>query len=177
MRELRCPVPAYFFVAMLCQDNLLLSRAKDELITFFGPVDYESAANPFLYTDYYEKEFGKDLKRQFVFFARPRDPHEIVEAKKITVQLEESMGRGKGGRIVRQVNIDPGYLTQAKLVLASSKDFSHRIYLGSGVFAEVTLSFKEGSYRPHSYTFPEYRDESNIALFNRMREQNFTRKA
>ena len=177
MRELRRPAPAYFFVAMLGQENHLLSRAKDALTAFFGPVEYESDANPFFYTDYYEKELGKDLMRQFLFFSQTRDPYEIVKAKIFTMQIEGSMGRGEGGRMVRQVNIDPGYLTQAKIVLASSKDFSHRIYLGRGVFAEVTLSFAEGSYRPHSYTFPEYSDEKNIALFNRMREHNFTRKA
>jgi hypothetical protein len=173
MRELSVPAPAYFFVAMLSRDIPLLARAKDALADFFGPAADESAPSPFAFTDYYENEMGKGLLRQFVFFARPRDPSEIVDAKKFSVMVEASLGRQEGGRMARSVNIDPGYVTRAKLVLASRKDFSHRIYLGRGVFAEVTLTFVDGTYRPHSYTFPEYRDQRNIAVFCRMRERCF----
>lgn len=161
---------------MLGRDLRLLSRAREALTVFFGPILEESRARRFSYTGYYDEELGKDLKRKFVFFARPRDPSDLVEAKRFTVEVEMRMARHAGRTMARCVNLDPGYLTQAKVVLASGKDFSHRIYLGRGVHAEATLSFVNGSYRPHSYTFPEYRDEKNIALFNRMRQICFPKK-
>jgi hypothetical protein len=86
------------------------------------------------------------------------------------MQIERDLGRREGESVLRNVNIDPGYINPAKLVLASCKDFSHRIYLGGGVFAEVTLFFMDGSFRPFFHTYRDYRDPEMIAFFNRARE-------
>ena len=66
---------------------------------------------------------------------------------------------------IRKINIDPGYMTLAKVVLASRKNYSHRIYLGRGVFAEVELFYKDGIFNAMPYTYPDYRDDAFLRIF------------
>jgi hypothetical protein len=70
----------------------------------------------------------------------------------------------------RPLNLDPGYLTLGKLLLASTKDFAHRIYLGRGIYAEVTLQYKHGAWRHHEYTFADYRRADYQRFFSQCRE-------
>jgi len=186
MRELGQPAEAHFLAGLLTGDEGLFARALEELEPFFGPVMRESEAVPWTHSSYYEDELGTDLLRKFVFFSRCVDPILLVEAKKATMEVERKLGRkttggitesdssGTSDGIKRHINIDPGYMTRAKLVLASSKDFSHRIYLGGGVHAEVTLYFKDESFRPFFYTYQDYKDEKNISLFNEVRKEFFS---
>jgi hypothetical protein len=131
----------------------------------FGPLDFKSATLDFNYTDYYQAELGKELKRQFFSFKQLIPPQEISKIKIFTNKLEDSLG--VSGR--RIINIDPGYLDLAKLVLATTKDFSHRIYLELGIFAEVTLMFSNESYQPLDWTYPDYRSQKYIEIFNDIR--------
>jgi len=174
MRELGQPAEAHFLAGLLTGDEGLFARALEELEPFFGPVMRESEAVPWKHSSYYEDELGTDLLRKFVFFSRSVDPIELVEAKRATMGVERKLGRKTTSSITRRINIDPGYMTKAKLVLASSKDFSHRIYLGGGVHAEVTLYFKDESFRPFFYTYQDYKDEKNISLFNEVRKEFFS---
>ena len=176
MRELGKPAESYFFVGMLTGEKDLFARAIDELDHFFGPVLRETEPISWEHSTYYEEELGNNVLRKFVFYARPVDQIDLVEAKKITMEVEIKLGRGITGETLRRINIDPGCMTQAKLVLASSKDFSHRIYIGGGVHAEVTLYFKDESFRPFFYTYQDYKDEKNISLFNAVRKEYFQKK-
>jgi hypothetical protein len=170
MRSPGNPVPVYLLTAMLTSDRELLERAKSSLAELFGPIGTESECLPWDHSRYYEAEFGKNLLRTFVFFSRPIDPSCLVEAKRETMELEKTYARREGELLLRRINIDPGYMHRAKLVLASSKDFSHRIYLGKGVYAEVTLYFQDGSFRPFHYTYHDYREARSIEFFNSVRE-------
>lgn len=174
MRELREPSRAYLLAAMLSGDDKLFDEAIRELVPFFGHIKKESENIAWQHSAYYEKELGRDLFRKFVFFSRPIDPIELASAKHVTMDVERKLGKRDEGKLQRRINIDPGYMTRAKLVLASSKDFSHRIYIGNGVYAEVTLYFKDGCFRPFFYTYRDYRDDSAIKLFNAVRDDYFS---
>jgi hypothetical protein len=134
------------------------------LIDQFGPVDYESERLPFTYTDYYTPEMGPGLFRRFIGHRYLVDPHEgLIAAKLKALELENRFAVNGS----RRINIDPGYLSLSKLVLSSTKDFYHRIYIGKGLFAEVTLNYtrKEG-FTGYPWTFPDYKtsDYRNIML-------------
>lgn len=169
MRSLREPSPVYFFAAMLAAEDGLFAAAERALAPHLGDVHAETGIQPWDYSSYYEEEMGRGLKRKFTFFARARDPIDIVDVKHRTMDIERELGRREGKTVRRAINIDPGYISPAKLVLSSCKDFSHRVYLGRGVFAEVTLFFMNESFTPLYHTYRDYRDREMIAFFNRTR--------
>ncbi len=123
---------------------------------------------PWEHTDYYQKEMGAGLKRHFVFFKNPVQPEGVVEIKLQTIKIEQQYLNDSGGR---RINLDPGYLDSAKIVLVSTKDFSHRIYLGNGIYGEVTLLFSGGDYRELPYTFPDFRTSEYHDVFKKARER------
>lgn len=153
MLELRYPLPVKFICGFIYSREETYQSVKNILIRKYGDIDFESEAIEFTYTDYYCPEMGKPLWRRFVSFQHLQDSESFVAIKLYAIRLEKKFARNKK----RSVNIDPGYLTEAKLVLTTTKDYSHRIYLGRGIFAEVTLSFREGSFCDFPFTFPDYR--------------------
>ncbi len=134
-----------------------LDAAGEELTRAFGAVDRASEAMDFDFTHYYDEEMGAPLYRRFVSFAERVGPDALVEAKRRTHAIEGDFARRADAGVRRPINLDPGYVEPSKLVLASMKNFSHRIYLGRGVYAEVTLMYRHGSWQPLDWTFPDYR--------------------
>jgi hypothetical protein len=120
----------------------------------FGKRDKSFGPIAFSWTEYYQKEMGSDLKKLYFTCTNLIDRDNLAEIKNYTNQLESSYAR-EGNR---RVNIDPGYVARDKFVLASTKDFFHRIYIGDGIFAEVTLHYRKGRYRFFSWTYPDFRD-------------------
>ncbi len=160
------PPPALYFVSAFGRRKETILLAVEALRETLGPIFRVSDWWPFEYTDYYEEEFGSPLVRAFFFFGL-RSQEDLVNIKHRAYEIEQSfVENGK-----RQVNLDPGYLLLSRLVLSTFKDFAHRIYLGRGVFAEVTLIFKEGSFQPLPWTYPDYSDPKVITLFNEVREE------
>jgi len=162
------------FAALLSADPELLETVTVELADIFGGIFRETAPSPWTHTDYYSRELGEGLLRKFVFFSRPVHQAFLVDAKFATMSIERKHSRFEGGRLLRRVNVDPGYMDRARVVLASGKDFSHRIRLGRGIHAEVTLFFREGCFRPLGHTYPDYREERTIAIFNEVRNAYFS---
>ena len=148
-------------------DICLLADALRALSDRYGKADYISAPMPFTYTDYYEDEFGGSLIRRFVAFERLIRPEWLPDIKRWTNDLEGRMS--DGGR--RRVNIDPGYLAAAHLILATGKGFGHRPYLRDGIYADLTLIYRERSFHALEWTYPDYRQDEVIRLFNRLRER------
>jgi len=157
---------AKLVVGLLSGNAELFLKVKNILEKAFGRVDFESGILDFKHTDYYRKELGDNLKRKFFSFERLLGIKDICKAKLRTVSIERRFS--KNGR--RTVNIDPGYVDLAKLVLFSTKDYSHRIYLANGIFAEVTLFFKDGAFRAWPWTYPDYKTNEYIAIFNHIRD-------
>ncbi len=169
MGTLREAPAAKLFVGMLSADETLFEQALNRMVERYGPVDLKSSACLWNHTRYYEEELGPDLKRQFLFFQRPIPPEAISDAKRFTHELEVRWSRSTDRGPCRRINLDPGYLDSSKLVLATTKDYAHRIYLRDGIYAEVTLVYRDKSFRPLPHTYPDFRSEESIALFNRAR--------
>lgn len=164
MSHPRRPPEALYFVSAFGRDEARILEAIEALAEFLGAVTFRSEWLPFDYTDYYLEEFGAPLRRAFFFFdLRPQE--DLVEVKHRAYEVEKAFSHQ--GR--RTVNLDPGYLLLPRVVLSTFKDFAHRIYLGRGVFAEVTLLFREGSFRPLPWTYPDYAAPETLELFNRQR--------
>ena len=132
----------------------------------FGAIDFYSPEINFNYTDYYEQELGKPLKRMFVSFKRLGQEALLCGIKLYTNKLERRFWRKEK----RQINLDPGFLNSGKLILATTKDHNHRIYLGKGIFAEVTLFYQRGTFRPRPWTYPDYQSKEYIDIFNLIRQ-------
>jgi hypothetical protein len=143
-----------------------LSVAEKLLCDFLGEADTKSEAIDFVFTDYYEEEMGWNLVRKWISLKRDFTQPEIVRTKLKTIGVERELAFPDGRR---RVNLDPGYVTGSKLVLASTKDFSHRIYLWGGIFAEVTLLFEHGSFVPLRWTYPDYRTNTALLYFKDVR--------
>jgi hypothetical protein len=112
---------------------------------------------------------GPNLLRKFVGFEKLIRPKELASAKLFTNDLEEKISERFGSER-RVINLDPGYITLAKLVLASTKDYSHRIYLGDGIFAEVTLYYSNKRFHAWPWTYPDYKTSDYCRFFERMRK-------
>lgn len=156
-------------VSIFTGDSSLFKEALSGCIKRLGPVDILSPILPFDHTDYYEKEFGKGLKRRLVSFERLIRPDELADVKIFTNGLERSdlpAGDGK-----RRVNIDPGCMALEKFVLASCKNFSHRIYIGRGVYAELTLMYEGSAFVSLPWTYPDYKDERMQAVLRMIRKR------
>ena len=163
-----CSRPRVKLIAgMLSSREKLLDEASNVLAGDYGEVDFRSRLIPFKYTRHYEDEMGPGLVRQFISFKNPVCAGEIAAIKLRAIEIERMFSSGRGGRTV---NIDPGYVSGAKLVLATTKNYDHRIYLGSGIFAEVTLHYRGNSFIPWEWTYPDYRAKEYIDIFNHIRK-------
>lgn len=131
----------------------------------FGPMAWTGLVYPFEETNYYEREFGTGLQRTFCGFQALVSQDRLVEAKLKAIELEREWSILEK----RRLNLDPGLLTPERLVLATRKNFTHRIYLGSGVFADLTLIFQAGSFRPLPWSYPDYAASESIAFWNEVR--------
>jgi len=154
------PVPAKLILPMLANDSALFTLASERLCCIYGPVYYISNIVPFTHTTYYAPEFGTCLMRQFVSFVNLVDPGSLAEIKERTDALE--MDFAVAGK--RRINLDPGYLTLAKFVLATTKDQSHRIYLGKGIYAEVTCNYRRGAWQVNPWTYPDYQSPEYLKI-------------
>ncbi len=161
------PPPAYFFASIIYQKEEPLKEAIELLSRNGWKISKKSEEMDFNYTDFYCEEMGKPLKRIFVFFEEFNEREKIIGLKHLSYSIERQLSDNEK----RKVNIDPGYLTLENIVLSTFKNYSHRIYLGNGVFAEITLIYRKGSYEPLPWTYPDYRSEKIIKIFNLKREE------
>ena len=157
--------PVKLICGLIFKDEKILQRTKTLLVKKFGTIDLESQIIDFNYTDYYENEFGSGLKRQFISFKKLISPEKLAQIKTQTNTLEKALARDKH----RRINIDPGYVDMAKLVLATTKDYMHRIYLGKGIFAEITLSYRGKSFQHWAWTYPDYQTPQYKKIFDQVR--------
>jgi hypothetical protein len=162
-------------VALICacmvQSAELLDQARALLADKFGPLDLIGPSFPFSHSNYYDDEMGPNLLKQFVSFKNLIDMDALPSIKLATNQIEESLGKISDGKLRRVINLDPGYVAQPKLVLATTKNYDHRIYLGQGIYAEVTLRFRGKTFEPLEWTYPDFKEKTAIEFFNKVREQ------
>lgn len=166
MGQIKKHQPVKLIIGFIFKEESVFKKVKLILEKRFGKIDFESQILPFNHTTYYEEESGKDLKRRFVSFKKLLCPSDLPKIKIYTNITEKKLSSGSS----RLINIDPGYLDLAKLVLASTKDYKHRIYLNKGIYSEVTLFYENKSYKPWEWTYPDYKSSEYTAIFNRIRD-------
>ncbi len=145
-------LPVKPVVSMLLARQDLIPAVVQRLSRHFGPPDLVGPFWPFTCTDYYTQEMGPGLERLLVSFLHLADPAQLANWKVFTNQIEDRFSLG--GR--RVVNLDPGYVAKERLILATGKNFSHRVYLGHGIFGDLTLVFGKQAFKPLPWTFPDY---------------------
>lgn len=155
------PEEAVIFIASLFSSQEDFNNAAPRLRDLFGHVYYESPSLPWNFSAYYKGELGAPLYRNFIFFENIVDPVFLVDAKLALCEIEKEFSTSGN----RRINLDPGYMSLAKVVLASRKNYSHRIYLGRGVFCELELFYQVGKFNPLPYTYYDYRDGLILKLF------------
>jgi hypothetical protein len=134
-----------------------LEKAKAQLIEQYGPVDLESQSIPFDQSPYYADQFERPVKRRLVSFEPLVDPASLSGIKLETNQREKQMKEEAGGG-VRVINLDPGILSASSLIMATAKDFAHRIPLQKGIYAHLELMFGKNDIRTLPWTYPDFRD-------------------
>jgi len=152
-------------MSILAADHEGLNLMLRKLAEIYGPPDVVGPPLAFHYTDYYAPEMGQALVRRFVSFERLIRPEQLPEIKITTNGLEEE--RTEENR--RRVNLDPGYISSAHLVLATGKGYTHRPYLRKGIYVDLTLFFRDKTFHALPWTYPDYADPVQIAFFNRIR--------
>lgn len=158
-------VPERLVVAVLASRPDRLGEARAEIERRYGPVAFASDAEPWSYTTYYDREMGPGIVRLFWAFDRLVDPAELAAIKRETNAIEDAF-REEGHR---RLNLDPGLLSLSRFVLATTKDGAHRIPLRDGIYAEVTLVFEHGEFRPLPWTYPDYRSEGVRSVLRAIR--------
>jgi hypothetical protein len=172
MGVIRNPLPVKLFTGMFSPEPALFEDCAGLLSAAYGPIDYESDVLPWDTTDYYHEEMGSHLYRKFVFFKELADPGCLSTAKLFTNGIEDKFSLKTADGARRRINVDPGYVTEAKVVLATTKDFSHRVYIGDNIYAEVTLQYssRERTFSACDHTYFDFRTDAYRLLFNNARD-------
>jgi hypothetical protein len=169
MGEIHNPLPVKLLVGILTSIPEIISSVEERLSELFGPIDKRSEPFPFDMTRYYDETMGSPISRYFISFANLIEPSVISKIKKATNELESGFA-SEWTSVQRPVNLDPGYLEQSKIVLASTKNFYHRILLSGGIYAEVTLHFEAGEWRSFPWTFPDFKSGRYSQFFSSLRD-------
>jgi hypothetical protein len=157
---------AFLFAGILFAGPNFLDQAAERLKECYGEIILESEVFDWSHSVHYIDELGQRIKKKFFLFDHILSPETIADIKLATNEIEKELSiNGK-----RTVNIDPGYLTLAKVVLATTKNYSHRLYLGKGIYVELTLYFRGGVFHPMPFAYEDYKKEEYIEFFTRARE-------
>ncbi|MDO5553877.1 MAG: DUF4416 family protein [Planctomycetia bacterium] len=169
MGEIKKIPAVLLIIAAFSHSRALLAEAKERATAHFGPLYKESPEfSVDEFTHYYEKEMGLDLIKQLWCFENLVDPGELASIKVMTNSWESDFPAESGAQ--RPVNLDPGYIDLGKLILASTKDHAHRIYLQQGIFAETTLMYRHKQWQSLAWTYPDYQSPGYLAFLTDCRE-------
>lgn len=167
MGKPRVPKPVKLLISMISSEDGVLMRVLEELRSIYGEVDLLSDLLPFDFTDYYSEEMGTPLFRRFIAFKELIPRGALPDIKKKTNAIEEGYSHGR----CRKVNIDPGIISEENLVLATTKSCAHRPYLRDGIYADLTLIFRNRSFQALEWTYPDYQRGETIDMMNRLRRR------
>jgi hypothetical protein len=169
MGKIRTPEPVKLFVGVLTSIPETVPVVEEKLTAIFGNVDTRSEPYLFDMTHYYDESMGTPIYRYFISFENLIEPSAIAAAKVKTNDMEAAFAAEYPG-VERPINLDPGYVEQSKIVLASTKNFFHRIFVSAGIYAEVTLHFQDGAWQSLPWTFPDYKTARYHPYFSSMRD-------
>jgi hypothetical protein len=164
MARIRPFHPVKLICGLIASDDIHFDAAEVRLVELFGSLDNRSPRFVFGFTDYYQDEMGPSLRRGFLSFERLIDPERLSDIKVRTNALEDELRNATGG-VRRIVNIDPGILTAAALIMATAKDFAHRIPLRHGIYGHLELLFSKNGLRRLDWTYPDFAQEGYKDFF------------
>ena len=170
MGEARTPDKVLRILAAFSQDEEALDWALQHAEGVWGKTALRSEIFQFVETDYYTASMGSPLLKTFWAFERPANAEELALWKQQTNDWEIDFAQSNAADVTRPLNLDPGYLTLGKLVLASTKDHAHRIYLRNGIYAEVTLGYRNRRWQHWEWTYPDYRRQDVQSFFEACRD-------
>lgn len=170
MGSVHSPSPVLLLVAAFSRHEAALDWGRRRVSEAWGPIALASPSFAFQETTYYEPTMGTGIRKCFWACRQLIDPARLADLKLQANAWEEEYARSAGHAEPRPLNLDPGYITPAKLVLASTKDHAHRLYLQQGIYAEVTLYYKHRAWQARDWTFPDYRRADYQAFFSECRE-------
>jgi len=163
--EIREVKSVLYFASIIYRMENAFKEGLANLLETLGETEEITEEMEFSHTDYYKDEMGENLKRRLLLFKSLRKREDLPNIKIKTNEIEKRLSnRGN-----RTVNIDPGYITLENVILATTKNYTHRIYLGGGIYGDLTLIFKGGTYRPLEWTYPDYASQQIIGIFNKWR--------
>ncbi|MBN1466954.1 DUF4416 family protein [candidate division KSB1 bacterium] len=169
MGEIRFPKDVCLICALCYADEGVKDKAIARLVDAYGPIQFASDRMAFSYTSYYEKEMGRALEKEYLTFSRCMDPAALPAVKTFTNELEKHFAQDSR----RTINLDPGYIEAAKLILATTKNYNHRIYIGNGIYGDVQLYWQNGAFHPNPWTYPDYRENTVRQFFAQVRVTYF----
>ena len=171
MSKLNIPPPVRLFTGLIYSSERALGKSMDLLEKEFGSILKTSEEFEFSQTTYYKNEMGDNLKRKFVFFEKLIQREHIGDVKIICITIEQKLSVDGN----RKVNIDPGFIAPEQIILATGKPYSHRIYLGKGVYSELTLIYENNSFRSLEWTYPDYKFKNIQDMFLGIRKSYLER--
>lgn len=160
------PRPGLLFASFLYRaDSFSQDFLAAEWERSYGPgIHHEPEFNPL--AQYYEKEMGAPLKRFFVVTQDTFSRDYLLKAKLLMMEWENKWALDEK----RQVNIDVGFLTLENFILATTKNYSHRVFVGENIFADLTYQYQQGQFQMFPWTYPDYRDEKKLKFFHSLRD-------
>ncbi|RPI00754.1 MAG: DUF4416 family protein [Calditrichaeota bacterium] len=167
MGDIHLPKKVCLICAVCYQQDYDRDAVFTELQQQYGTILNVSDVLHFNHTTYYAEEMGEDLKKVFISFAQWINADELAAIKIFTNAIEQN--HCENGK--RRINIDPGYIELPKLVLASTKNFSHRIYIGRGIYGDVQLCWRQGGFQSNPWTYDDYKDEIVVTFFESIRKE------
>jgi len=169
MWEINEPKPVKLIIGILADSENSLPQTIQAIEEQFGRLDFKSQVWPFTQTKYYEDELGTNPVRQFVTIEKLIGPGILADIKHKANDIEKELAQKLNLDYPRPVNLDPGIIEPSKLILASTKNFSHRIYIGNRMYAELTLAFNKGKWESFNYTFPDYKENRYHDFLSKVR--------
>ncbi|MBC8379594.1 MAG: DUF4416 family protein [Planctomycetes bacterium] len=164
-------LPVKLIVGILACDEKALKTSHQPLLDAYGQTDLVSEVYPFDMTEYYVDEAGPNMVRQFMAFEHLIDPGRLAAIKHETNKMEQELAKQLVTPYPRPVNFDPGFVEPSKLVLASTKNFAHRIYIGDHMYAEVTLTYNRGKWESFPFTFPDFKSGRYDIFLSKVRQR------
>ena len=163
----KAPKPAKLVIGLFMKEKRLVEKITAELIEALGSIDMVSPWFPFDYTDYYESEMNAPLFRRMLTFKELIKQSSLADIKNLTNEIESNYSMEEK----RLVNIDPGYMLKERFVLATGKNFAHRIYIGKKIYADLTLIYTKGDFKKLPWTYPDYSDKNMLSFFRQVRKK------
>jgi hypothetical protein len=173
MGQIKAYPPVKLFAAITTSDIARWPSIQGKLEKLYSSVDHEMDWYPFNHTQYYQEEMGENLSKRMISFAELIQAEKLPDIKLTTNAIEQEFSTNEK----RTINIDPGYLTASKIVLATTKNYSHRIYLGRGIFGDAHLTFRNRCFQPNNWTYPDYKEPFVLTFFEEVRNQYTTQLA